>query len=77
MRISFILVVAAAFKLAASVSDADDYCPGPCELQDCCPGMTCTALLGDWFPVSSMSNFLLTLWLTGVADICLRIGLTH
>ncbi|KAG2121681.1 hypothetical protein BD769DRAFT_1477918 [Suillus cothurnatus] len=68
MRISFILVVVAAFKLTASMPDADDDCPRDCDWNDCCPGQICNLVVIELFPVSSMSNFLLTPWLTGAVD---------
>ncbi|KAG1857833.1 hypothetical protein F4604DRAFT_1747832, partial [Suillus subluteus] len=42
MRLSFVLAVVAAFKLAVPVAGSDDIeCPVNCENIDCCSGWEC------------------------------------
>ncbi|KAG1882791.1 hypothetical protein F4604DRAFT_1742891 [Suillus subluteus] len=75
MRLSFILVCLAAFKLSTSMP-AVNYCPELCTAQECCPGQQYHLLRVENLslgPQVSMSSFLLTPCLTGLVDkVCVR-----
>lgn len=47
MHLSFILALAAAFKLTVSPVSAVSICPIICETRVCCPGEVCTATIVD------------------------------